>query len=449
MNPLRRALDKAEPLFHEGGRLQKLYPVYEALDTFLYTPAEVTQGPSHVRDGMDLKRIMSLVIVALVPTIFMALWNTGYQANRVLVDQAQQGVYAADPSGEKGVLPEDLQSKLDSKTGISTAEAQLFARQVGWRGAVLDATTGVDPDGFLSNVLHGALWFLPIYLVTMIVGGTCEAIFSIVRGHEINEGFLVTGMLFPLTLPPTMPLWQVALGIAFGVVVGKEVFGGTGRNFLNPALTARAFLYFAYPGQLIGDKVWNAATAVPEVADGYSSATTLTTINNPGATLDMVPVSWWDAFLGTIEGSMGETSVLACLIGAAILIAIGIGSWRIMVGCTIGLVGFSTVLYFCARAGYSDNAMWLLPPWWHLVVGGFAFGTVYMATDPVSASMTRTGMWWYGILIGFMTILIRAINPAFPEGIMLAILFGNTFAPLIDYFVVQANIKRRLARNVA
>lgn len=449
MTPLRKALDKTEPLFHKGGKLERLYPVYEALDTFLYTPGQVTRGPTHVRDGMDLKRMMSLVIVSLAPAIFMAMWNTGYQANRVLVDQARAGVFITDPSGEKGTLPEELQAKLSTEEGVTVAEAQPLAHQYGWRGQILEATTGVDPGNFLSNILHGILWFLPVYIVTMAAGGTCEAIFSIVRGHEINEGFLVTGMLFPLTLPPTIPLWQAALGIMFGVVIGKEVFGGTGRNFLNPALTARAFLYFAYPGEISGDKVWNAANAVPTVADGYTSATTLNTMNVPGASLEAISVSWWEAFLGTIEGSMGETSVLAALIGAAILVAVGVGSWRIMLGCTIGLVAFSGILYGAALAGYSSNAMWLMPPWWHLVVGGFAFGAVWMATDPVSASMTRTGMWWYGILIGFMTILIRAVNPAFPEGIMLAILFGNVFAPLIDYFVVQANIKRRLARNVA
>ena len=280
------------------------------------------------------------------------------------------------------------------------------------------------------------------------VGGTWEAIFSIVRRHEINEGFLVTSMLFPLTLPPTIPLWQAALGITFGVVIGKEVFGGTGRNFLNPALTSRAFLYFAYSAQISGDKVWNAATAVAPVADAYTAATTLNTINVPGATLADVPVSWGSAFLGTIEGSMGETSTLAALIGAAVLIGVGVGSWRVMTGCVLGLIVTSGLLWCLAKAGYSTNAMWLLPPWWHLVVGGFAFGAVFMATDPVSAAMTRTGMWWYGCLIGFMTIVIRAINPAFPEGIMLAILFGNVFAPLIDYFVVQANIKRRQRRLV-
>ena len=485
MKLLRATLDKVEPLFHKGGRFERLYPIYEATDTFLYTPADVTHGPSHVRDGMDLKRMMSLVIVGLIPAIFMACWNTGYQANRVLVSEAEANIFIADPSGTLGKLtPEqkslwdrvdaieaeqaNLKSAIEGKKPPADAQAQQaalqqelveaqveqaivakqLAHQTGWRGQILDATTGIDPDSFLSNFLHGLLWFLPVYLVTIAVGGNWEALFSIVRGHEINEGFLVTSMLFPLTLPPTVPLWQVALGITFGVVIGKEVFGGTGRNFLNPALTSRAFLYFAYAQQMSGDKVWNAATAVAPVADGYSAATTLNTLNVAGAKLSAVPVTWFDSFLGTIEGSMGETSTLAALIGAVVLVGVGVGSWRVMTGCVIGLVAFSGLLCILAHSGLSKNAMWLLPPWWHLVVGGFAFGAVFMATDPVSAAMTRTGMWWYGILIGIMTMIIRAIGPAFPEGIMLAILFGNVFAPLIDYFVVQANIKRRQRRII-
>jgi Na+-transporting NADH:ubiquinone oxidoreductase subunit B len=251
-------------------------------------------------------------------------------------------------------------------------------------------------------------------------------------------------MLFPLTLPPSIPLWQVAIGISFGVVIGKEIFGGTGRNFLNPALTARAFLYFSWSQDMTGD-VWTAV-------DGTSSATALTALGSApgpvgmGAVTDL-GMTWWDSFIGVIPGSMGETSTLACLIGAAILILTGIGSWRIMSGVVMGAMGLSTVLW--ALVDSDTNAMFALPPYWHVVVGGFAFGTVYMATDPVSSAMTEVGMWFYGILIGAMTILIRVINPAFPEGIMLAILFGNVFAPVIDYLVVQANIKRRMARNAS
>jgi Na+-transporting NADH:ubiquinone oxidoreductase subunit B len=279
-------------------------------------------------------------------------------------------------------------------------------------------------------------------------------IFSVLRGHEINEGFLVTGLLFPLTLPPTIPLWQVALGIAFGVVVAKEVFGGTGRNFLNVALTSRAFLYFAYAAQISGDKVWTAV-------DGYSSATALGRMaaatptpevagDNPAlqslvegnANLTQGDV-WMSSFLGTIPGSIGETSTLLCMVGAAILIATGIGSWKIMAGVVAGVVATSLLLN---GVDQGTNPMFAVPFYWHLVVGGVAFGLVYMATDPVSASMTEKGKWIYGGLIGFMTVLIRVINPAYPEGIMLAILFGNVFAPLIDYFVVQANVRRRIAR---
>ena len=448
MKPLRKILDKAESHFQKGGKLERLFPVYEAIDTFLYTPGHITHAASHVRDGMDLKRMMSLVIVALIPCIYMAMWNTGRQANLALVNQAQLGTFAGSPSGEQGELTAEQQTLLDSGKPIPAEEAEELAHQAGWRGWILEATTGINPDSWFANIWHGALFFIPVYLVTMIVGGTCEAIFSLVRGHEINEGFLVTGMLFPLTLPPTIPLWQVGLGIAFGVVVGKEVFGGTGKNFLNPALTARAFLYFAYATEMSGEKVWNAAANVPALlADGYTSATTLNTLNVQGSTLADKTVTWWQAFLGTADGSMGETSTLACLIGAAILIAVGVGSWRIMLACVIGLVGTSLVL--AAMADETTTAMWELPFWDHLVLGGFAFGAVFMATDPVSASMTRTGMWWYGILIGFMTMIIRAVNGAFAEGIMLAILFGNVFAPLIDYFVIQANIKRRLARDAA
>jgi Na+-transporting NADH:ubiquinone oxidoreductase subunit B len=262
-----------------------------------------------------------------------------------------------------------------------------------------------------------------------------------VRKHEINEGFLVTSALFPLTLPPTIPLWQVAIGISFGVVIGKEIFGGVGKNFMNPALTGRAFLYFAYPAQISGNLVWTAA-------DGFSGATALGAMATApvGDTIPMLTrLSWWDHFLGYVQGSMGETSTLACLLGAAVLIAAGVGSWRVMAGVVAGMTAVSS-LFWIASSPQSTNALMTLGPLWHLVIGGFAFGAVFMATDPVSAAMTETGRWIYGFLIGAMTVLIRVINPAFAEGIMLAILFGNTMAPLIDYYVIQANIKRRMAR---
>ncbi len=400
MKFLRNFLDSIEPNFKKGGKLESLYPLYEAIDTFAYTPGEVTQGASHVRDGIDLKRMMITVVFALTPCILMAIFNTGYQANLAL---QQMGVEAS-----------------------------------GWRAAIINALgVGFDPSNLLANGLHGILYFLPIFLVCNIVGGLAEGTFSIIRKHEINEGFLVTGMLFPLILPPTIPLWQVAIGILFGVVIGKEVFGGTGKNFLNPALTARAFLYFAYPAQMSGDAIWTAA-------DGFSGATALGLGAADGMAAVTQHYSWMECFLGTIQGSMGETSALACLFGAAFLILSGVGSWRIMLSCVVGAVATAWGLN---AIGSSTNLMFEMSPLWHLVVGGFAFGTVFMATDPVSAAFTNKGKVFYGLLIGFMTILIRVINPAFPEGIMLAILFGNVFAPLIDYYVVRGNIKRRAIRT--
>ncbi len=432
MKVLRDALDKVHPLFAKGGALEIAYPVYEALDTFLYTPGEVTHGQTHVRDAIDLKRMMSMVVLALVPVTLFGMWNVGYQANTAI--QAME-VLGVDHDG-------DWHHKIHHALGFVS-----------------------DPGNHADNFILGAIHFLPIYIVCMFVGGHIEMVFSVLRGHEINEGFLVTGLLFPLTLPPTIPLWQVALGIAFGVIVAKEVFGGTGRNFLNIALTSRAFLYFAYASEISGDKVWTAA-------DGFSGATALGQMANAAAapnaelaaeaakatssdlainSLSQIQygwggvgeITWTDAFIGTIQGCIGETSALLCAVGAAILIAAGIGSWRIMLSVVLGVIATSTLLNFVPS---ETNAMMGVPFWWHLVVGGLAFGLVYMATDPVSASMTETGKWIYGGLIGFMTVLIRVINPAFPEGIMLAILFGNVFAPLIDYFVVQMNVRKRLAR---
>ena len=405
MKVLRDLLDQAAPLFERGGKLERLYPAYEAADTFLYTPGEVTRGASHVRDSLDLKRMMITVVVALIPCIFMAMWNTGYQANLAM-----------------------------ESLGLTSAG--------GWRGVVIDALEiGYNPGNIFANLFHGALYFVPVFLVCNIVGGHIEALFSIIRRHEINEGFLVTGMLFPLTLPPTIPLWQVAIGIAFGVVIGKEIFGGTGKNFLNPALTARAFLYFAYPAEITGDKIWVAV-------DGYSYATPLGMVpaEADGMAALTQQMTLWDAFLGTIPGSMGETSFLACAIGAVILIGSKIGSWRIMASMTLSTVFFGWLMTFVES---DTNNMFAMNPLWHLFVGSFAFGCVYMATDPVSAAFTNRGKLFYGALIGLMTILIRVVNPAFPEGVMLAILFANMFAPVIDYFVVQANIKRRALRTAA
>ena len=399
MKALRKLLDQAEPLFHKGGPLEKLYAQYEMIDTFLYTPGQVTTGPTHLRDSIDLKRTMITVIAALVPCIFMAMWNTGYQANLAMQQMAT----------------------------ATTGE---------WRGIIIDILgVGYNPSSALANIFHGFLYFFPIFLITQIAGGLWEVLFATVREHEINEGFLVTGMLFPLTLPPTIPLWQVAVGISFGVVLGKEVFGGTGKNFLNPALTGRAFLYFAYPAEITGDAIWVAA-------DGFTQATPLGAVAADG--MSAVGVTKMQAFVGSMPGSLGETSALACLIGAFVLIATGVGSWRIIVGMTLSTIFFAELLH---TIGSDTNPMFQMDASWHLVLGSFAFGCVFMATDPVSASMTETGRWFYGALIGFMTVLIRVINPAFPEGVMLAILFGNVFAPVIDHVVLQANIKRRLARS--
>ncbi|HVS16701.1 MAG TPA: NADH:ubiquinone reductase (Na(+)-transporting) subunit B [Thermoanaerobaculia bacterium] len=401
---LRRFLDRQAKLFEKGGKLEKAHAVYEATDTFLYTPGQVTKGASHVRDAIDLKRLMVTVVVALIPCVFMAMYNTGRQAHLAI-----QG----------GALPlETWQTTLMERFGLA-----------------------FDPASLWANVVHGALYYLPVLLVTFVVGGHIEMIFAIIRKHEINEGFLVTGMLFPLILPPTIPLWQVAIGIAFGVVIGKEVFGGTGMNILNPALTARVFLFFAYPGQISGDAVWIAARTSP---DGYSGATMLGRAALGGQQVVESSITWMQAFLGDISGSMGETSALACLIGAAILLATGVGSWRIMLSCAAGSIAI--VLVLNAFPGSGSNPMLSMPFWWHLALGGWAFGAVFMATDPVSAAQSNTGRVIYGFLIGVLAILIRTINPAFPEGMMLAILFMNVFSSLIDHYVVKANIKRRRAR---
>ncbi len=404
MKALRNLLDKQAHHFEKGGKLEKLYPLWEAQDTFLYTPGSVTRAASHVRDAADLKRIMVTVVVALVPCILMAMYNTGLQAAKAL-----------------------------SQGAVALETWQTLA--MGHLGMPMD-----DPTNLVACVVHGALYFLPIFLVTGIIGGNVEALFSMVRKHEINEGFLVTWMLFPLTLPPTIPLWQVALGIVFGVVIGKEIFGGTGMNILNPALTARAFLFFAYPGQISGDKVWIAAQTSP---DGYSGATLLASAAESGNAALAEGVTWNDAFVGLIPGSMGETSALACLLGAFLLVLTGIGSWRIMVSLVAGSFLASVLLN---AIGSETNLLLNIPFHWHIVLGGWAFGAIFMATDPVSAAHTNTGKYIYGFLIGVLAIFIRVLNPAFPEGMMLAILFMNIFAATIDHYVIQANIRRRKAR---
>jgi Na+-transporting NADH:ubiquinone oxidoreductase subunit B len=407
MSRLRRLLNRQARLFAQGGRLERLHPLYEALDTFLYTPGEVTRGNVHVRDGLDLKRMMIVVVIALIPCTLWAMYNTGLQANLAL-----------DPA------------KIDTLAG--------------WRHVVIALLgVGYSPHSVLANLIHGALYFLPLYIVTMVVGGTWEVLFAVFRRHPINEGFLVTGLIFPLILPPTIPLWQAAIGISWGVVIAKEVFGGTGMNFLNPALVARASLFYSYPLQITGGQVWT-ALAPSHWLDGYSGATVLATIKQQTAPLAEHGLSWWDAFLGFELGSMGETSALACLIGAAILLWTRVASWRLMAGVALGTILAAGLLN---AIGSSTNPMFALPFWWHMVLGGWAFGTVFMVTDPVTAAYTVRGKWIYGIFIGVLVVLVRALNPAYPESMMLVILFMNVFAPLIDHYVVKANIRRRLSRG--
>ena len=401
MKGLREYIEHLEPHFEKGGKWEKWYALYEAVTTIFYTPGHVTHNASHVRDNIDLKRIMIFVWMATFPAMFWGMYNVGFQANTAM---ASMGLESID----------------------------------NWRGWVIDfLNVGYDPSSISASMFHGALYFLPIYAVTFIVGGFWEVLFASVRGHEINEGFFVTSILFALTLPPMTPLWQVALGITFGIVVAKEVFGGTGKNFLNPALAGRAFLYFAYPADLSGDAVWTAV-------DGYTGASALGVAALEGMRgVTEAGFTWWDAFLGRIPGSIGETSTLAIMIGGAFILYCRIAAWRIVLGVFLGMVGSTLLLNWI---GSDTNPMFSMPWHWHFVLGGFAFAMFFMATDPVSASLTNTGKWYFGILIGVMTIMIRVVNPAFPEGIMLAILFANLFAPLIDHFVVQRNIKRRLRR---
>jgi len=397
---MRKFFDSIEHHFKEGGKYQKYYAIYEVFDTFFYSPSSTTRSTAHVRDGIDLKRIMITVWIATFPAMFYGMYNLGFQANTIV---AAGGGAITD-----------------------------------WHAPLINLFGATDPGSLIDCFIFGAIYFLPIYITTFLVGISWEILFAVRRGHEVNEGFFVTSVLFALCCPPDIPLWQVAMGISFGVVIGKEVFGGTGKNFLNPALTGRAFLYFAYPAQLSGDAVWTAV-------DGYTGATALSVVAADGMEALRAQMSWWDTFSGNIHGSIGETSTLAILIGGALLLYTRIAAWRIVAGVFLGMFAFSTLLNV---VGSDSNPAFAMPWYWHLSVGGFAFGMIYMATDPVSAAMTDIGKIWYGVLIGVMTVLIRVVNPAFPEGIMLAILFANLFAPLIDHFVVQANVKRRLARVV-
>ncbi|MFB9885611.1 NADH:ubiquinone reductase (Na(+)-transporting) subunit B [Balneatrix alpica] len=397
---IRKVLDQMEPHFHKGGKYENWYALYEAVDTIFYTPPSVTKSASHVRDALDLKRMMIMVWMCTFPAMFFGMYNVGNNALEAIAAGAS--------------LPDD------------------------WHGTLISMLTGLNANSLWDCFIYGAVYYVPIYAVTFIVGGFWEVLFAMKRGHEVNEGFFVTSVLFSLILPPTIPLWQVALGISFGVVVGKEVFGGTGKNFLNPALVGRAFLFFAYPAQMSGDAIWTAV-------DGFSGATALGLAAAGGVqAMADAGISWMDAFLGNIQGSVGEVSTLAILIGGAFIMFAKIAAWRIVAGVFVGMTAMSTLFNLI---GSDTNPMFSLPFYWHLVLGGFAFGMMFMATDPVSASMTNTGKWVFGALVGVMCVLIRVVNPAFPEGMMLAILFANMFSPLIDYFVVEANIKRRKLRN--
>lgn len=397
---LRKILDNIEPHFSKGGKYEKWYALFEAVDTIFYSPASVTNTGAHVRDGIDLKRVMITVWLAAFPAMFYGMYNLGFQANTAM-----------------------------AAAGLTDVQ--------GWHGYLISILAGHDASSIWDCFWYGAVYFVPIYMVTFIAGGFWEVVFSTVRGHEINEGFFVTSILYALICPPDLPLWMVAMGISFGVVIGKEIFGGTGKNFLNPALTGRAFVFFAYPAEMSGDAVWVAI-------DGFTGASALSVVASDGLATLQNQMSWMDAFFGNMAGSVGEVSTLAILLGGALLLYTRIASWRIVLGVMFGMVALSTLFNFIES---DSNPMFALPWHWHLVVGGFAFGMIFMATDPVSASMTNTGKYWFGGLIGVMVVLIRVVNPAFPEGMMLAILFANLFAPLIDHFVVEANIKRRVARG--
>ena len=373
---LRKLLDNIEKTILGNEKLKKFHPLYDGLDTFLYSPNTQTSTAPYIRDSIDLKRTMIIVVLALLPSFIFGTYNVGLQS------------------------PE------------------------------------ISSSSFLECFIFGLYRVLPMYLVVFAVGGVFEGLFAVIRKHEINEGFLVTGFLIPLTMPPTVPLWMLAIATIFGVVIGKEIFGGTGYNIFNPALTARAFLFFAYPSKMSGNIPW----IYP--ADGLSKATPLLE-----ASSNLQPsYSWSDMFFGFVPGSLGETSTLAILIGAFVLIITKIGSWRTMVATTLGMILTSLLLNQIGKID-GTGPMLDIKPMYHFVMGSFAFGMVFMATDPVSSAQTNTGRWYYGLLIGFMVVIIRCINPAYPEGMMLAILFANAFAPLFDYNVIQNHIKNRQILN--
>jgi Na+-transporting NADH:ubiquinone oxidoreductase subunit B len=379
MKIVRDLFDSAKPNFEKGGKFEKLFPFFDAFETFAFVPNHTTHSGSHLRDGIDLKRTMIMVVLALIPALLFGIWNTGYQHHLAV---------------------------------------------------------GMPDASLMDNILYGAMKVLPLVIVSYTVGLGVEFTFCIIKKHTINEGYLVSGMLIPLCLPVDVPLWMVAVATIFAVVIGKEVFGGTGMNILNVALTARAFLFFAYPTKMSGDVVW--IGDMNQAVDGYSGATNLALAIEGGPT---GIASFMDSFLGFIPGSVGETSTLAILIGAALLLYTGIASWKIMLSGVVGALAMGTIFNV-----FAVNPLMEVPAYHHLVLGGFAFGLVFMATDPVTAAQTEVGKYIYGFFIGFFSIMIRVFNPAYPEGVMLAILFMNVMAPLIDHYVVEANVNRRLKR---
>lgn len=428
---LRKIMDSVAPWFEKGKPLAPFFPAYDAIDTFLYTPKHVATGSVHVRDSLCMKRTMTTVMIAVLPCVLWAMFNTGYQA------------FAAMQAAGMAELP----------VSGSWFTLQWQAWLMNWLVPFTQnwgfLALAEDPQNWLGCLVYGAMFFIPVYAVTFIVGILWELLFASVNHEEIYEGFFVTSLLLPLTLPATIPLWQVAIAITFGVVVAKEIFGGVGRNFLNPALAARAFLFFTFAPNMCGDTIWVAV-------DGISSATPLGMALTSGmegirqlaSAQNLTEMQYWFySFFGLIPGSMGETSAFCCLIGAVLLVYTGIGSWRIMASMLVGSMGTAFFFYFLYAIGMVTAPIYGVFPHWHFALGGLAFGMIFMATDPVTASMTTLGQYAYGLLIGFMVLLVRVVNPAYPEGVMLAILFGNVCAPTIDYVIVRANIKRRELRN--
>ena len=383
MKLFRNILNGVKPHFEKGGKLEKLYPAYDAFETFLFVPDHTSHSGAHMRDAIDLKRTMFTVVLALIPALIFGMWNTGYQHFLAL---------------------------------------------------------GVTEPDCIESLIYGATKVLPMIAVSYGVGLGIEFAFAISRGHSVNEGYLVTGLLIPMIMPADLPLWMLAVAVVFAVVIGKEVFGGTGMNILNPALTARAFLFFAYPTMMSGDKVW-ISLGGEQAVDGFSGATPLANAIEGG--VNAIP-SIMESFIGIIPGSIAETSGVAILIGAALLLITGIASWRVMIGMFLG--GYAMGLIFNGFADSADNLYMAVPAIHQIVMGGFLFGMVFMATDPVSAAQTNKGKWIYGFLTGWLAILIRVVNPAYPEGVMMAILFMNVMAPLVDHYVVAANINRRMKR---